>query len=354
MGTPGNKTLPADGSLTPSPTQTVGDMQTDLENWLSGTRMMLGGGVDARTIASGSITPTLPYVKVDTEAAAASDDLDFMVQTNYTEDGRFVILRAANDARTVVVRHNITGSGKFLLANGLNFSLDTDKKYLMVVKDGTTWVEIGRFFGPDGTALRTFNGYGSVVTFDQGNTIAQTPNQIPSVDQIVGRQSMWVPINEMVPASVNGGAAIGPIDVSGTQVIIGNVADGSQLSYVFQKAMPKRWNGGTITYEVVWTTLDASANSVTFGLQAVSVGDNEPPGAYGTAVKVTDANNGVLDFNVTAESAAVTIAGTPSGNREVVLFRLSRYGADGTDTLAATAGIVGIKIFYTTNVLTDA
>jgi hypothetical protein len=56
---------------------------------------------------------------------------------------------------------------------------------------------------------------------------------------------------------------------------------------------------------------------------------------------------------VTAESAAVTIAGTPA-NDELVHFRVQRVVSDGNDDMAEDLLLVGIRVFYTTNALNDA
>lgn len=170
MGSAGTPTFPTEGGLTPPPTVTTASQQTNFENWLAATRMLLGAQTQTVTISSGSITPDSPNIKVDTEASAASDDLDFLVMTNYTEDGRLVILSAANDARTVVVRHNITGSGKFFLHGAANFSLDDDKKQLIVRKEGTVWVEVARSYGGDAAKQRTDLGLGSAAVLNASAT----------------------------------------------------------------------------------------------------------------------------------------------------------------------------------------
>ncbi len=60
------------------------------------------GPAAAETIASGIVDVSYAgRVSVDTEAAAASDDLDKITGLN---DGDMVILEAANDARSVVVK----------------------------------------------------------------------------------------------------------------------------------------------------------------------------------------------------------------------------------------------------------
>ena len=89
------------------------------------------------TIATGAITPTGPGTfPVDTEADAASDDLDTINATNVV-DGDIIILKAANDARTVVVKN---GTGN--IDCGADFSLDNSLDRVMLQYDlgNTSWV----------------------------------------------------------------------------------------------------------------------------------------------------------------------------------------------------------------------
>ena len=76
----------------------------------------LGKGAEL-TIAGGIITVTNAYHDVDTEASAATDDLDTI---NGGIDGMRVVLRANNNGRTVVVKDatgNINCAGDFSLNN---------------------------------------------------------------------------------------------------------------------------------------------------------------------------------------------------------------------------------------------
>lgn len=77
------------------------------------------------TIATGAITVTQTVHTVDTEADAASDDLDTI---NGLSDGQQVILRPANDARSVVVKHN---TGNILCVGNADFTLDDQHDFVV-------------------------------------------------------------------------------------------------------------------------------------------------------------------------------------------------------------------------------
>jgi hypothetical protein len=94
--------------------------------------------VSELTIATGAITATGSYHSVDTEADAASDDLDTI---NGGTDGMRLVLRASDSGRTVVVKD---GTGN--IQCGGDFSLDNIQDTIELIYDGvqTAWLEIGR------------------------------------------------------------------------------------------------------------------------------------------------------------------------------------------------------------------
>lgn len=94
----------------------------------------------SKTIATGAITLSLPYqaiqvIVVDTESAAASDDLDTITGGVF---GQILVLKAANSARTVVVKDgtNIKCAG--------DHSLDNEEDTITLIKDSSTWRELAR------------------------------------------------------------------------------------------------------------------------------------------------------------------------------------------------------------------
>lgn len=81
--------------------------------------------------------------------------------------------------------------------------------------------------------------------------------------------------------------------------------------------------------------------------------DDALDAAFGTAVVVTDTGGTTNDLYRTAESAAVTISGSPS-EQDTVIFQIARVPSDGADTMAIDARLHGIVLFITTNAGNDA
>lgn len=113
-------------------------------------------------------------------------------------------------------------------------------------------------------------------------------------------------------------------------------------------AMPSDWDGGTVTAAFYWLAAGVSTNSVVWGCQGRSFGDLETlDQAFGTAAEVTDAHSATANqVQISSATAAITLAGTPAAG-ELVQFRVYRDSANVSDTLAATARLLGVMINYT-------
>ena len=132
--------------------------------------------------------------------------------------------------------------------------------------------------------------------------------------------------------------------------------DASTQQYTqFTVAMPKSWNEGTITYQVYWSPSTTNTGNCIFGVQGVACADGDTIDvAYGTAIEVTDAGIGTVeDQQISAESSAMTVAGSPAAG-EQTYFQLFRKAADGGDTFTGESRVLGVKLFFTTDAANDA
>jgi len=92
------------------------------------------------TIATGVVTATHSRHKIDTEADAATDDLDTITAG---VDGQILKIRPENDARDVVVKHN---TGNIRLNGSVDFTMDRifDNLTLMYDTSAARWLEQSR------------------------------------------------------------------------------------------------------------------------------------------------------------------------------------------------------------------
>jgi len=89
------------------------------------------------TIASGVITVTGNYHKIDTEGSASSDDVDTITAGANIVAGHVLHLRVESDARTVVLKNGTSGADN--LDIGADVTLDEAYKTYSLVYDGTNW-----------------------------------------------------------------------------------------------------------------------------------------------------------------------------------------------------------------------
>ena len=170
----------------------------------------------------------------------------------------------------------------------------------------------------------------------------------------VGKESIWVPANAMVPTASNGCAAVAAVETTAGRpdmYVLDFDKDADEAAQ-FAVAFPKQWNLGTVTFQAFWSGI-AATSDVDWGVQGVAMNDNETIDvAYGTAVVVTDnAQGAVEELLVSAESGAITIAGTPADN-DLCYFRIYRDVSG--DAMAGDARLHGVKIFFTTDAANDA
>lgn len=108
----------------------------NLQPALGGSNYIIAAGVLTITGTIASLNKNLSRINVDTEGAAATDDLDTI---SGGVSGDVLILAAVNSARTVVCKD---GTGNMALSG--DFSLNNTEDRLVLMYEGTTWFELSR------------------------------------------------------------------------------------------------------------------------------------------------------------------------------------------------------------------
>ena len=127
------------------------------------TSGFLSGGTNGTsvTIASGAATATGSYHFIDTESAAASDDLD-TVNGGYT--GSILVFRLANSSRIVTFKD---GTGNLSLKG--DFVPRTNADFIMLWKSGSTWFEIARSLNSAWTEVAVTINTNDEITIPNGD-----------------------------------------------------------------------------------------------------------------------------------------------------------------------------------------
>ncbi len=209
-----------------------------------------------------------------------------------------------------------------------------------------------------GTVTITDAANGDITIAPNGTGVAKAVDAGDNTGaiKIAGKETMWVPDSAMYGATTNGADAQ-QVETTATRPdmkVLDFDKDTDEFAQ-FSVAFPKSWNEGTVTYQVYWTPGSTNTGDCIFGLQGVACADNDTIDvAYGTAVNVTDAGIGTLeDQQISSESGAVTIAGSPAAG-EITYFQLFRDANAGGDTFTADARVIGVRIFFTTDAANDA
>ncbi len=127
-----------------------------------------------------------------------------------------------------------------------------------------------------------------------------------------------------------------------TQKLVVDFADGANtLSLQRELKLPSDWTS-TVDAKITWYTT-ATAGDVVWQLATICVADLETGDpAFNTASTVTDTAQGTTNQYNLATITGVTVTGCAAG--ETLYLRFFRDPTNGSDTLAATARLVGVEL----------
>jgi hypothetical protein len=217
----------------------------------------------------------------------------------------------------------------------------------------------------DGTEVARIedNGTFNVVTDKlaiNGTAVTSTAAELNKLDgagtiKQAGKETIWVPAVAMYPNTTNGCAALAQTELSnGPELKSLDFDKDADEKAQFAVSFPKSWNEGTVTFQAFFTADTTNTGTTSWSLSGVAIADDDSVNtAFGTGVAPTaKAMSGTAnDLAVTAESGAVTIAGSPS-TAEQVFFEIVRDVS--ADSLTADAKLLGVKLFFTTDAANDA
>ena len=177
-----------------------------------------------------------------------------------------------------------------------------------------------------------------------------------TVAKTAGKESIWVPAGAMYASTTNGCSALTQVETTALRpdLKVLDFAAAADDFAQFSVAFPKSWNEGTITYQPFWTVTGTNTGTVVWQLGGIAVtSDATINTAFGTLIATTAlAHSGTSnDLMVSAESGAVTIAGSPSTD-DVCFFQINNDAGAAGQT--GVVRLIGIKIFFTTDAANDA
>jgi len=254
----------------------------------------------------------------------------------------------------------LTGQGS---TSDVTIKNDADATVMSIATGTTGATFAGDVIVPDGDFILGSTAVTSTAAelniLDGVTSTAAELNKLDGVGTLkqAGKETIWVPASAMQPTTSNGCSALTTVETTAGRpdMVVLDFDDGSDEHAQFSVAFPKSYNLGTVTFRAYWTTTATDTDGCTWGLQGVAMNDNETIDiAYGTAVVVDDAAQGAAEeLYITAESGAITIAGTMA-DEDLCFFRVFRDVSDSNDDMAEDARLIGIKLFFTTDAANDA
>ena len=169
------------------------------------------------------------------------------------------------------------------------------------------------------------------------------------------KETIWVPAAAMYPSTTNPCADLAQVETTALRPDLKclDFATGADEFAQFAVAFPKSWNEGTVTYQPFWTVTGTNTGTVTWQLGGITASNDDSINtAFGTLVATTAlAHSGTSnDLMVSAESSAVTIAGSPAAG-DLVFFQINRDIS--ADNQSGDARLLGVKLFFTTDASND-
>lgn len=201
-------------------------------------------------------------------------------------------------------------------------------------------------------------GIGSAANDGTGDPLRTAGQKInANFDELYGvtGQSAMIPIMASgMQGRTTSGAASGTTETTSNKVMLATLdfdPDADEFAQ-FMVPMPESWDEGTVTAKFLWTA--GATGDVIWSMQAVAISNDDPlDAAFGAAQSVTDSVTAADDLMISDETAAITIGGSPAAG-DLVVFQVYRDADNVSDTLAADAKLIAVRLYITTDDYEDS
>jgi hypothetical protein len=232
---------------------------------------------------------------------------------------------------------------------------------LTIANDAVTYAKMQNVSATDKVLGRSTAGAGDVEEIActaAGRAIlddADAAAQRTTLGVAYGKQSVWVPAGAMV-SRTTAGAADGTLEMTTNDNMFRtkDFDTATQEFVQFDVRFPKSWDESTITFVPYWSHPSTTTNfGVVWSMAGIALSDGDAGDvAFGTEQTSTDTGGTTNDIFVGPESSAITIGGTPAEG-DVVMLRVARNVANGSDNMAVDARLHGVLVLYTNNNTND-
>jgi hypothetical protein len=166
------------------------------------------------TIAAGVVTATQSVHTIDTEADAASDNLDTI---SGGVANQLYLVKPASAARTVVIRDTTVGSGNIFTPNKYTISLAESTDWALMVSDGTNMIVLTSSVkaSDDVPYMQTATAtlVAGTATVASGIVVAANSEVIVFPTSTVTGSTNFASCRELLASRVNGASGVGTVVV---------------------------------------------------------------------------------------------------------------------------------------------
>lgn len=212
---------------------------------------------------------------------------------------------------------------------------------LLILRKGTgiiTITESGNIT-LDGLSEVVLRNTDSIAMFVYDSTLSKWTFAVPSQG---GKKSIFLPAMSFYPMDLNNTL---PVQVGSYHPAF-EFIDGADDYALVNLEMPADYDGGNLEFYIWWIPGTTGTSSVVWQLAVDMLADGEASGGFDDNDTVVDA----AQDSVTEVLRTGLITLTPTWTKDdLMVLRVGRLGTNGSDTLAGTARLVGVKVVYNTN-----
>ena len=342
------------------------------------------GGAVIDTFAALSVVDLTVGGDIDVDGTTNLDavDIDGAVQLDATltvganDQGYDVTLHGDTAARNVKWDSSadsllFTDNAKAIFGAGSDLQIFHDGSNSFINEVGTgqlilagqdvriTTPNAGEFmatFGVDGAATLYHNNAIKLATTATGVAVTGAATVGGAAVKVAGKESIWVPAAAMYPSTTNPCSDLTQVETTALRpdLKVLDFAAAADDFAQFAISFPKSYNLGTISYQPFWTVTGTNTGTVVWQLGGIAVSSDDTINtAFGTLIATTALAHSETsnDLMVSAESGAVTIAGSPADNDQC-FFQINNDASASGQT--GVVRLLGIKLFFTTDAANDA
>lgn len=286
--------------------------------------------------------------------AAYYNGQTFSFKTNFANTGTATLNVNSLGAKTIKkdVSGTLTALSSGDIASGAFISVAYNSS-----DDSFVWMNRGTTYS---SATTSAEGIVELATTGEAETGTDSTRAVTAAGvlaAVTGKKPIWIPGGALIPRTTNG-CTVADLELATNDIMTRTCnfdgAGTAEIGGGFWVKMPASWDAGTVSVVFTWAHPSTTTNfTVKWQAACRAVGnDDAMDAALGTGQFVEDTGGTTTDLYVSAETSAITCAGTPAAG-DAVYFEFERHPGAAGDTMTVDAYLVGVTVYYTDNAFVE-